>query len=209
MYPEAADYERAEPLGPTWHNLESSVRSTDAAWKLPEQLASAEGPLLYLSLGSLGSGDVELMRRLIASLAETRYRVIVSMGPQHAELELAPNMVGEEFLPQTSVLPQVDLIITHGGNNTITEGLHFGKPMIVLPLFWDQYDNAQRIDETRFGRRLDTYRHEPAELQAASDDLLADEALAARLGEVSAHLRSQAGTERAADLIAAVANGAS
>ncbi len=207
MYPAAVDYERAEPLGPTWHNLESSVRSTDAAWELPEPLASGDGPLVYLSLGSLGSGDVELMRRLIGSLADTRYRVIVSMGPQHAELELGPNMVGEEFLPQTSVLPQVDLIITHGGNNTITEGLHFGKPMVVLPLFWDQYDNAQRMDETGFGRRLDTYRHEPAELHGAIDELLADERLAARLADVASHLRSRAGKERAADLIASVASG--
>ena len=207
MYPAAVDYERAEPLGPAWHNLESSVRATDARWELLEPLASGDGPLVYLSLGSLGSGDVDLMRRLIDSLADTRYRVIVSMGPQHAELELAPNMVGEEFLPQTSVLPQVDLIITHGGNNTITEGLHFGKPMVVLPLFWDQYDNAQRIDETGFGRRLDTYRHEPEELHAAIDALLADESLATRLGKVSAHLRSQAGTERAADLIASAASG--
>jgi MGT family glycosyltransferase len=206
LYPSEVDYARTEPLSDAagWHNLESSVRATDAGWSLPEPLASAEGPLVYLSLGSLGSGDVELMRTLIASLADAPYRVIVSTGPQHAELELAPNMVGEEFLPQTSILPQVDLVITHGGNNTVTEALHFGVPMVVLPLFWDQYDNAQRIDEKGFGRRLDTYAHSPEELRAAIDGLLADEALAQRLGEVSRRLQAADGKDRAANLIAAV-----
>jgi MGT family glycosyltransferase len=205
LYPAEVDYPRERPLGETWHNLESSVRATDSEWTLPEQLASGDDPLVYLSLGSLGSADVELMRTLIDSLAAAPYRVIVSMGPQHDQLELASNMVGAEFLPQTTILPEVDLVITHGGNNTVTECLHFGKPMVVLPLFWDQYDNAQRIDETGFGTRLDTYAHEPAELSGAIDRLLADEPLAARLAETSRRLRDARGTERAADLIESVA----
>jgi UDP:flavonoid glycosyltransferase YjiC (YdhE family) len=110
-------------------------------------------------------------------------------------------MVGAEFLPQTSILPEVDLVITHGGNNTVTESLYFGKPMVVLPLFWDQYDNAQRIDETGYGVRLDTYDHEPAELTDAIDRLLADEDLRTRLGAISARLHAAQGTEMAADLI--------
>ena len=73
-----------------------------------------DGSLIYLSLGSLGSGDVPLMRRLVEFLGETRHRYVVSKGPQHDEYELAPNMVGDEFLPQTSLLPEVDLVITHG-----------------------------------------------------------------------------------------------
>jgi UDP:flavonoid glycosyltransferase YjiC (YdhE family) len=77
--------------------------------------------------------------------------------------------------------------------------------MVVLPLFWDQYDNAQRVHETGFGRRLDTYAHEPAELRGAIDDLLADEGLRRRLAEVSGRLRAADGKERAADLIAAAA----
>ena len=193
LYPDEVDYPRANPLGERWENLQAAVRATDAPWELPEPLASAAGPLVYLSLGSLGSADVELMRSLIGSLAEAPYRVIVSKGPQHDQLELAANMVGEEFLPQASILPQVDLVITHGGNNTVTESLHFGKPMVVLPLFWDQYDNAQRIDETGFGRRLATYAHDPAELTGAIDELLADAELAGRLGAVSSRLRAARG----------------
>jgi MGT family glycosyltransferase len=201
IFPADVDYAREHALGPTWTNLEASVRTTDDPWELPDELASADGPLLYLSLGSLGSADVELMRKLIASLADTRYRVIVSKGPQHDQLELADNMVGEEFLPQASILPQVDLVITHGGNNTVTECLWFGKPMVVLPLFWDQYDNAQRMQETGLGRRLDTYGHEPDELIAATDALLADGALANRLATLSRRLQQAPGTVKAADLI--------
>ncbi len=92
-------------------------------------------------------------------------------------------------------------MITHGGNNTVTECLYFGKPMVVLPLFWDQYDNAQRMDETGLGVRLSTYDHEPAELVAAIERLLADAPLRERLGAISRRLQSVRGTERAADLI--------
>ena len=122
---------------------------------------------MYFSLGSLGSADTGLMQRVIDRLAATPHRYIVSMGPLHEEITLAPNMWGAEFVPQTSVIPLADLVITHGGNNTTTECLHFGKPMIVLPLFWDQYDNAQRMHELGLGVRLDTYRFTDAELTAA------------------------------------------
>jgi MGT family glycosyltransferase len=201
LYPEEVDYPRRDPLGPTWHNLEASVRATDPDWRLPDQLVDGEEPLVYLSLGSLGSADVELMRTLVAELAEAPYRFIVSKGPQAAEFELAPNMVGAEFLPQTSVLPQVDLVITHGGNNTVTESLFFGKPMVLLPVFWDQHDNAQRLDETGFGIRVDTYAHDPADLRTAIARLLDDGALADRLAQTSRRLQSARGTKVAATLI--------
>jgi len=105
MYPDELDYPRSRPLGERWQNLQTSVRATDAPWAPPEPDGRK---LVYLSLGSLGSADVPLMRRLVAELAETPHRYVVSKGPQHAEYELAENMVGEEFLPQTSVLPHVD-----------------------------------------------------------------------------------------------------
>ncbi len=205
LYPGEVDYGRARPLAPTWHRLESCVRSTEAAWDLPAELAGRPGALIYLSLGSLGSADVELMRRLVDVLGRMPHRFIVSKGPQHDQYELADNMVGAEFLPQPSILPTVDLVITHGGNNTVTECFHHAKPMILLPLFWDQYDNAQRVAETGFGVRLPTYTFVPAQMTAAIDRLLADRTLQARLAAISTRLRANPGTVRAADLIEGVA----
>jgi UDP:flavonoid glycosyltransferase YjiC (YdhE family) len=139
------------------------------------------------------------MNRLVAALAETPHRYMISKGPQHKLIELAPNMTGAEFLPQPAILPEVDLVITHGGNNTLTESIHFGKPMIVLPLFWDQHDNAQRVAECGFGVRLPSYEFEDAQLRDSIERLLASRDL--RLGEASARLHGQPGTVKAADLI--------
>ena len=201
LYPAEADYVRDRPLGATWHRLDSAVRATEAPFELPEPLASEPGALVYLSLGSLGSADVELMQHLLDVLATTPYRVIVSMGPQHERLRLGPNMTGAEFLPQPSILPVVDVVITHGGNNTVTECFDSGKPMIVLPLFWDQHDNAQRVDETGFGVRLPTYTFDDPALPAAIARLLADRPLRSRLDAVSGRLRAAPGTVRAAHLV--------
>jgi MGT family glycosyltransferase len=204
LYPAEVDYPRERPPGDRWVNLETSVRTTDAPWEPPAGFLSDE-PLVYLSLGSLGSADVDLMQRLIDTLADARFRVIVSMGPQHQLLRLADNMIGEEFLPQTQILPLVDVVVTHGGNNTVTECFWFGKPMVVLPLFWDQYDNAQRVAETGFGTRLDTYGHEPEELVGAIERLLADEPLRDRLAAASDRLQRHPGTVAAADAIDRIA----
>jgi MGT family glycosyltransferase len=195
LYPAEVDYERSRPLAPVWHRLDSCVREAAEQFEPPP----GEGALVYVSLGSLGSADVELMNRLVGILAETPHRYVVSKGPQHELIALADNMTGAEFLPQPAILPHVDLVITHGGNNTVTESIHFGKPMIVLPLFWDQYDNAQRVAESGFGVRLPTYEFEEGQLRDAIERLLAADH--DRLRAVAARLQASPGTVKAADLI--------
>ncbi|MGW0193032.1 glycosyltransferase [Nonomuraea sp. NPDC003201] len=223
VYPEILDYADARPLGDSWHRLDSSVRETDEAFTLPferrssrresdgganeersgrdHEHARTEGSLVYFSLGSLGSSDVELMQRVIDVLATTPHQYIVSKGPLHEEIKLADNMWGAEFLPQTKIIPLCDLVITHGGNNTTTEALHFGKPMILLPLFWDQYDNAQRADELGYGVRLSTYTFTDEELKGAVERLLGDTELRARLAAAGEEIRGRDGLRKAADLI--------
>jgi MGT family glycosyltransferase len=201
LYPEEADYERSRPLGPMWERLGSCVRKEGLG---DFQVPQGDGRLVYLSLGSLGSADVELMQRLCDLLAAGGYRAIVSKGPQHDQIELREGQVGAELVPQPALLPLVDAVITHGGNNTVTECLHFGKPMVLLPLFWDQYDNAQRMDELGLGVRLPTFEFEDAQLGDAIERLTGDDALIGRLDEMGERLQSNPGTERAADCVESV-----
>jgi MGT family glycosyltransferase len=206
VYPRELDYTDSRPLDDTWHRIDSSVRETDEEYVVPAEVARASAPaddsgLIYLSLGSLGSADIGLMQRLIDLLGKTRHRVIVSMGPRADELRLADNMVGAATLPQTTLMPQVDLVITHGGNNTTTEAMHNGLPMIVLPLFWDQYDNAQRVHELGFGVRLPTYSFADGELTDAVDRLLADTVLRERMAAIGADIRARDGLRRGAEII--------
>jgi MGT family glycosyltransferase len=205
VYPEIADYARSAPLGETWHRLDSSVRATEDPFELPEPLAAGDGSLIYLSLGSLGSADVDLMRRLVDVLSRTPHRYVVSKGPRADELDLPDNMWGEARVPQTSIIPLADLVITHGGNNTTTEAFHFGKPMVVLPLFWDQYDNAQRVHELGYGTRLETYAFEDRQMHDAIERLLADSALRERMAKEGEEIRRGDGTAKAAELIEGVA----
>ena len=73
--------------------------------------------------------------------------------------------------------------------------------MLVLPIFWDQHDNAQRVHETGFGLRLPTYTFSDAQLEGAVSTLLADDTLRGRAEAAGERLRRRSGTARAADLI--------
>lgn len=103
-----------------WINVESFMREDNETndFTVPKQLKNMftryPGKLIYLSLGSMGSYDVTLMKRLVRILAQTKHRYIVSKGPRHQEYELTENMWGDRYLPQTAVLKVVDLVITHG-----------------------------------------------------------------------------------------------
>ena len=87
------------------------------------------------------------MKRLIGILAESKHRFIVSKGPKHKQIELPDNMWGQQSVPQIQILPVVDLVITHGGNNTITETFYFGKPMIVYARI--RGSDGQRSESSR------------------------------------------------------------
>jgi UDP:flavonoid glycosyltransferase YjiC (YdhE family) len=127
--------------------------------------------------------------------------VIVSKGPPAEQIRLHDNMCGEGYLPQPSILPQVDLVDHARRQQHDVRALHHGKPMVVLPIFWDQYDNAQRVHETASACAWRPTSARPRSSPARSIRLLADDALRQRLAAMAQRLQGRVRTVAAAGLI--------
>lgn len=207
LYPRPLAFRRRHPLDPArFQYLEGCVRQ-DEPWAPPRFAEHDDAPLLYLSYGSLGTHDVDLLRRQIDLLARLRWRVLVNVGDYADRYTGLPgNVQVASFFPQPSVLPHCDAVIHHGGNNTFNEALYFGKPSLILPFCWDGLDNAVRIEETGYGLRLPRYAWTDTEFIAALDRLRTDRAMHGRLREIARRMQEADGRRKAARLMADLIN---
>ena len=202
LYPEPVKFKRRNPLDPArFQYLEGCVRQ-EADYAVPDFGAANDTPLLYVSFGSLGSGDTDTLKRLIGAIGKLPYRALVNVGDYKDAYDSLPDNVRiDSWFPQPSVIQQADAVIHHGGNNSFTECLYFGKPAIIMPYVWDGHDNATRVQETGHGLKMHRADWSDDQLAAALNTLLTDRAMQAKLQATGAHMQSQSGTEKAAKLL--------
>ena len=205
LYPEAVKFTRRHALDPKrFQYLEGCVRK-EKPYTVPTFAKNDDGPLIYVSFGSLGAGDTELLKRIIAALGKTRYRALVNVGGYKGEYtDVPPNVIVDEWFPQPSVIPQVDAVIHHGGNNSFTECLYFGKPAIIMPYVWDGHDNAMRVEETGHGHKMPRYDWTDEELVETIEACLTDKEMQAKLAATSKSMQAAEGPAKAAKILDAI-----
>jgi UDP:flavonoid glycosyltransferase YjiC (YdhE family) len=174
----------------------------EAAYEVPAFEANNDKPLVYVSFGSLGSGDTDLLKRIIGVMANLPYRALVNVGDYMDAYDATPpNVHLESWYPQPSVIAQSDAVIHHGGNNSFTECLYFGKPALIMPYVWDGHDNATRVQETGHGLKSHRNDWSDDDLANALETLVSDAAMQRKLAATSAHMQASDGTRKAAGLL--------
>jgi len=206
LYPKPLRFKRRHELDPKrFQYLDGCVRE-EGEYKVPKFAANEGKPLIYVSFGSLGAADVELYKRMLTLFGKLPYRFLMNVGDFIDQYRDVPGNVHlEKWYPQPAVIPHVDLFIHHGGNNSFNEALYFGKPAIIMPYCWDGLDNATRIQDTGFGAKLPRYAWSDEQFAATIRRLLGDSAMKLRLEACARYMQSQKGPEKAARLIAQVA----
>ena len=104
-------------------------------------------PRIYVSLGSFLSARADVLRRVVSAFRTLPVRVVVASGvtPRSALGAIPPDWHVASYLPQPEVLRSCDLAICHGGNNTVTEALWAGVPLLVCPFSTDQFAGAEDV----------------------------------------------------------------
>ena len=202
LYPESAKFNRSKPLDPNrFQYLEGCVRE-DSPFEVPAFEVNSESPLIYVSFGTLGSSDIQLMQRLIDVLGKLPYRVLLNVGDYIEQYKNVPkNIYIAAWYPQPSVIPHVDMVIHHGGNNSFTECLYFGKPALIMPYVWDGHDNATRVQETNHGLSLHRYNWTDEQMESSLQRLLDDLTILDTLKKSSEHMQRQDGPAKAARIL--------
>ncbi|RKN04699.1 glycosyltransferase [Streptomyces radicis] len=103
--------------------------------------------------------------------------------------------------------PHVRAFVCHGGGNSVSEGLSFGKPMVVLPLWLDCHDLAVRVADSGAGLAVpDTGLADAAAIGDRLARVLDEPGFTERALSVGRSLREAGGAPRAAELIAEYAD---
>jgi zeaxanthin glucosyltransferase len=103
-----------------------------------------------------------------------------------------------EFLPQVRLLTDAAAAVSHGGNNSVTEAMTHGVPLLVLPFSTDQFAGAAALERVGFGESLDPNTATVAEVAAAVQRVLSlPESPRIALDELALSLRDRPGRQRA------------
>ncbi len=160
---------------------------------------------IYVSLGTVFNDKPKIYEDIIISLQENpHYQIIVSAGGAYDKVSRKrynSNVMLFESVPQAELLNRIDLVVSHGGNNTLNETLYYGKPVVVLPVGGEQHDNASRIEFHGLGYRIDMALLSDGTLCNVVEGLRKDTELNQRLKKVSNQLAESDGTTASVSLI--------
>src|SRR5205823_5041907 len=118
-----------------------------------------------------------------------------AFGPQ------PPHVRIERYIPQQLLLPHCDLMLSHGGFNTVLGALGAGVPLVIVPISADQPMNARSCSALGVAKVVGPEDRTPATIRAAVREVLADAGYRQQARRVVDAMRNLPGPERGVTLL--------
>ncbi|XP_016975459.2 UDP-glucosyltransferase 2 [Drosophila rhopaloa] len=176
-------------------HLQQQRKVKDLPTELKEFVEQAPQGVIYFSMGSnIKSADLPPATRkvLMETLASLPQRVLWKFEDDQLP-EKPSNVFISKWFPQPDILahPNVKLFITHGGLLSTIESVYFGKPVLGLPVFYDQHLNVLRAKQAGYGLSANLWSANATELTSLIQELLGNPSYAAAAQSKSKLFRDQ------------------
>ncbi|MED1740268.1 glycosyltransferase [Bacillus swezeyi] len=168
--------------------------------RFPKRLGKTDFPLetlkgqkvIYISMGTVLDKKAEFFNMCIDAFSDFEGKVVIAAGERsdYTDMKEAPgHFIIAPYVPQLDVLQEADVFITHGGMNSVNEGIHYQVPMVVLPHDKDQPMVAQRLAELNAGYPIATDEVNEQILRHAVDQVLNDRTYREGIQKISESFR--------------------
>ena len=164
-------------------------------------------PVVYASFGSQLYHQPAVFEKLLLAGESLNVHFILSIGDLIDEsFWAAPieNCQMYRYAPQLEILRRASVFVTHGGANSVMEGIACGVPLLISPMCNDQFHQAYYLERAGIGLAEDLPRASVEQIRASLQRLLTDETISANVKRVS-RTYEENGATRAAQLIANLA----
>lgn len=190
-----------EALPPHFHYIGPFLGRAAGGFELP---AGDDRPLVYCTLGTLQGSRAAIFRKVARACAELDLRLLITQGNlgRLKPGDLPGDPLIYDWVPQEAVLPHADLVVCHGGMNTVLEPLAAGLPLVVMPLAFEQSAIAARLDRAGVARVVSP-RSSVRRVAGAIAEIRARPEFRERAGAARLEIGEAGGTGRAAGLIEA------
>ncbi|MBB5873284.1 MGT family glycosyltransferase [Allocatelliglobosispora scoriae] len=204
FYPRSFQY-RGETFGDGFTFVGPCVgrRPFQESW----QPGGGDRPIALISLGTVYNRHIPFYRAAMDAFADSSWQVLLGIGHRTSPAELGDipaNVHVAATVPQFDILRHASVFVTHAGMGSVMEALLCGVPMVTVPQTPEQEVNAERVVELGVGGRLDADGLTAEALRAEVERVVADDAMAHRLGELRREVQACGGAGLAADLIESV-----
>ncbi|XP_061463769.1 UDP-glucuronosyltransferase 1A1-like isoform X3 [Rhineura floridana] len=171
------------------------IGGINCAWKKPlsqefEAIVNGSGEhgIVVFSLGSMVS-EIPMKKAMeIAEALGTIPQTVLWRYTGETPPNLANNTKLVKWLPQNDLLahPKARAFITHAGSHGVYEGICNAVPMVLMPLFGDQMDNAKRVESRGAGVTLNVVEMTSKDLSDALKAVIFDKKYKENIQRLSA-----------------------
>lgn len=203
-FPRTAPPPQMHHVGPLRVDTGPEAPAWPAAWTSPPGR-----PFVFASLGTLQGGRFGLLRRIARACHAEGATLLLAHcdrldAGQARALEYAGATWVTGFAPQQEAIARADAVVTHAGLNTVMDALVAGKPMVLLPIAFDQPGVAARVVHAGAGVRVLPLLATVSALRRGLRQVLEDRLFAQRAQALGEQVRAAGGARRAADIIESV-----